>query len=289
MKRFNFDLLETLMAVAESANFNEAASKLGISQPAVSFKIKELESQAPLPLFHLEGRRKVLTHYGRALYETSKQGVRSIDQSIEDLNRRYASPALLTLRVGGRTEVLEFVAPLLRFEGKIEMVGMDSTLAVKKLLAHEIDVAVSYLQPDSAEIAAKKLFHSSTYFVAHEKILNKKKLTLSLVKDREFLLSRPCIVYRSDGHTLVEWLAHTGISFSDLKVSYVAEDWRTVQSFVDRGLGYAIVPVYVKSSSDQVERLELPSQMTKQFTFYALYEKSLKKIDAFKKFLEFAG
>lgn len=275
--------------MAESKNFNEAAAKLQISQPAVSFKLRELESQLPLPVFQLEGKRKVLTHYGRALYEVALKQAKGIEKSIEDLHRLYAQPESLTLRIGGRAEVLESIAPTLDFAGKIELVDLNSQEAVEKLQTHEIDIAISYKKPDSAEIIAKKIFQSSSCFVVHEKFLKKKKLGLELARDTKFLTETPCILYLRDGHVLADWMKHVKIPFESLQVRFVAEDWRTVQNLVDQGMGYALVPEYIKSFSKDVHRLELPTQVMPSYVFYALYEKGLKKIEPFKKVLEFSG
>ena len=76
MESVSPELWNVLIAVSESRNFRAAAEKLRISQPAVSFKLKELERHLPLPLFQLEGRRKVLTHFGRALSEVAKRHAR---------------------------------------------------------------------------------------------------------------------------------------------------------------------------------------------------------------------
>src|ERR1035437_8708339 len=99
MKHAPFELLRVLIAVGESRNFREAAEKLQISQPAVSLKLKELEAHQPLPIFSLEGKRKVLTHYGRSLYELAKSGAVGLEREIEGLHRVYSSEELLTIRI----------------------------------------------------------------------------------------------------------------------------------------------------------------------------------------------
>ncbi|MGZ3705177.1 MAG: LysR family transcriptional regulator, partial [Bdellovibrionota bacterium] len=96
------NLLKTLISVAESKSFQDAAKRLGISQPAVSFQLRQLEACVPMPLFYLSGKRKVLTHYGQALYETAKRQIDALGKSLEDLDRHYADPAKMTLRIGGR-------------------------------------------------------------------------------------------------------------------------------------------------------------------------------------------
>ena len=284
----SFDLLRVLIAVAESKNFREAAEKLKISQPAVSVKLKELETQHPLPLFNIEGKRKVLTHYGRALYEASKDGASALDRKIESLHRIYSAANLRTIRIGGRNKILEYVAPLLEFAGRIEFLNLSSKDAVDKLRSHEIDIAISYLRPDSADLQAKKLFASKAYFSVHEKFLTKRKLNRELIKDQEFLLGTPCVSYLRDGHLISDWAKHAGVSFADLNVRMITEDWGTVQSLIDQGIGYGILPSYVQSHSPHVHRIELPDNVIRSMDFFAIFESNLRKVQAFQPILAFA-
>lgn len=282
-----FDLLRVLITVAESANFREAAQKLKITQPGVTLKLRELESQQPLPIFSLEGKRKILTPFGRSLYQVAKKNAGQLERGIEELYRTYASPELLSVRIGGRVEVLDYIAPYLDFPGRIEFVGLSGSDAIAQIQRHTIDIAISYILPDSADLIAKKLFKSKAHFCIHSKLLKRKKPTLDLVKNRDFLRNTPCISFHREGHLIADWASHNGVEFSQLKVKYVAEDWRLVQSAVDRGEGFAILPFYVKSYSPEVERIEIPSTSVKELDYFAIYEPGLKKVDAFKRLLSF--
>lgn len=288
MKHAPFELLRVLIAVGESRNFREAAEKLKISQPAVSLKLKELESHQPLPIFSLEGKRKVLTHYGRSLYELAKRGANGLERDIESLHRVYSSEELLTVRIGGRPEVLEYITPYLDFGGKLEFVGGSSKETVERLLRHEIDIAISHNPPDSAELIAKKLFSSKLAFGIHEKLLKKRKLSLDLVRDPAFLLNTPSVSYLRDGHLIAEWAEHAGVAFSDLNVRFVSEDLRTIRSLIEQGAGYGILPDYVQIHSSEVKRLELPSSLLSHLDFFAIFEAGLKKIKPFQSLLSFS-
>jgi DNA-binding transcriptional LysR family regulator len=281
------DLLTVLIAAAESKSFREAAVKLQISQPAVSFKLKELELQQPIPIFQLEGKRKVLTHYGRALYELAKRDLAVLQQNMERLHRVYGNPRELTVRIGGRTDILDYLAPFLEFEGRIDFVPLSSAKSVEKLLNHEVDIAISYQKPDSTEIAAKPLLNSSPLFVVNESLLKGRKLTEALASDPKFLTETPCIFYNADGHLLKEWIEKCGLILGDIRPAFVIEEWRTIQALVDKGLGYAIVPSYVPISA-KVQKVPVKGKGLDVYTFYGLYEKGMKKIPAFQKLLSFS-
>ncbi|MGZ3696431.1 MAG: substrate-binding domain-containing protein, partial [Bdellovibrionota bacterium] len=173
------------------------------------------------------------------------------------------------------------------FPGKIELIHTSSPEAIRRLQDHEIDIAISYQTPDSADIMAKKLFQSASFFVAHKSLLQKKKLDLELAKNGDFLRNAPCIVYHRSGHLLQDWIQHWGIPFGELNVRYVVEDWRLVKTLVDRGAGYALIPEYIHDFSSDVQRLELPARILPIYTFHALFERGLKRIQAFKEVLEF--
>lgn len=288
MKSMSFDLLEVLISVAESKNFREAAEKLHLSQPAVSIKLKELQERHPLALFQLEGKRKVLTHYGRALFEVAKNGAQFLERNIEGLHRVYASEKDLVLRIGARPEVFNFVAPYLEFDGKIQFISLTSKESTQKLLGHEIDIAISYSLPDSTEIMAKMLFQSTAHLAVHSRWLKKKALTGKLVENPLFLKETPCIFYQQDGHVIRDWVIHLGIDPAELNVRLVVEDWRTVQNLVAQGFGYAVLPEYVGASDQGVQRIGLPSDILRPYAFYALFEKSLKKVPAFQRVLTFS-
>lgn len=287
MAQNTFDLFQVLIAVAEARNFREAAERLGISQPAVTLKLRQLEETQPLPLFSLEGKRKVLTKFGRTLYELAKTGSQELERSIEDLHRAYSREENLTIRMGGRNEVLEYIAPRLEFTGRIEFHGTSSKEAVELVRRHEIDLAVSYIRPDSAELIAKHLFRSSVSLIVNKRHLGKRALSPELARDIRFLHETPCVFYTREGHLIREWAKRVRADFEKFNVKYVTEDWRTIQYLVEQGAGYAIVPAYVTVTSPEVQRLELRGQDLDELDFYAIYESSLKKISAFKTLLSF--
>jgi DNA-binding transcriptional LysR family regulator len=283
----SLDLLQVLIAVGDSRNFREAADKLRISQPAVSHKLKELESFHSLPLFVLEGKRKVLTHYGRALYQIAKEETVSFERGIEALHRLYSSGDKLTIKIGGRSEVLEAVIPHLDFSGRIELIPISSREAIERLLRHEIDIAISYERPDSTEFQAKKLFQSKTYFAIHRKLLKKKSMSPDLLRDPDFLSQTPCVAYSNEGHLIRDLIRPLSLSFDNLNIRFISEDWRTIQFLVSQGEGYAVIPSYVQTQSPDVLQLEIPNTLVRDLDFFAIFEKGLKKIKAFQGLLAF--
>ena len=60
--------LQAFTAVAETGSFSAAAEQLHLTQPAVSYRIRRLESALGIPLFESPRRRLILTEAGTRLY-----------------------------------------------------------------------------------------------------------------------------------------------------------------------------------------------------------------------------
>ena len=67
--------LKTLVAVAEQGSFHAAASRLGVTQSAVSMQMKALEADLRVTLFDRERRPPVLNPLGRSLLERARDVV----------------------------------------------------------------------------------------------------------------------------------------------------------------------------------------------------------------------
>lgn len=108
------EMLRIFKVVAESANFKEAAARLGISPQSVTRAIKELEIILGEPLFYRSTRNTTITEFGKQMAQKCEGVIDQIDallqpnritnpQGIEGLvkitmssllGRRYLLPAL---------------------------------------------------------------------------------------------------------------------------------------------------------------------------------------------------
>ncbi|HEY1633527.1 MAG TPA: LysR substrate-binding domain-containing protein [Acidimicrobiales bacterium] len=67
------------LAVADNGGFSRAADALGMSQPAVSQAVGELEGELGTAMFHRLGRSVQLTAAGEALVGPARQALRDVD------------------------------------------------------------------------------------------------------------------------------------------------------------------------------------------------------------------
>lgn len=69
MRKLAIYHLETLLWIARLGTFRAAAERLGTTQPAISARVREIESQLGIAVFRREGRGVVLTARGRQLVQ----------------------------------------------------------------------------------------------------------------------------------------------------------------------------------------------------------------------------
>ncbi|MET0137411.1 MAG: LysR family transcriptional regulator, partial [Sphingobium sp.] len=91
--------LRYFLAVAEGENFRSAATRLHVSQPALSKQIQDLEAELGFDLFRREGRRVRLTEAGLSFAESAGQILEQLKHAIRH-GRSVAEGTEGTLTIG---------------------------------------------------------------------------------------------------------------------------------------------------------------------------------------------
>jgi DNA-binding transcriptional LysR family regulator len=93
MQRGNLDDLRALVAVGQEQSFTKAAAKLGVSQPALSQTIRQLEARLGLRLVTRTTRSVSLTEAGERLVGTVAPRVEEIEAELAALGALRDKPA----------------------------------------------------------------------------------------------------------------------------------------------------------------------------------------------------
>lgn len=119
-------LLQTFVEVNRLGSVTAAAKSLGRSQPAVSHRLRALESELGVPLFEKIGRRLALTDYGRQL-DLQCQDLIALSRGLRDLVREADGPLTGRVRVGTFPTIaahlmIPTLATMLREHQELELV-----------------------------------------------------------------------------------------------------------------------------------------------------------------------
>lgn len=77
--------IRSLIAVAQTHSYSEAARSIAVSQPSLYRSAKELENLCAVPLFRKSARGIDLTVEGKALFQAAKLTYAEIEQGIEEI------------------------------------------------------------------------------------------------------------------------------------------------------------------------------------------------------------
>ena len=97
--RIKLRQLEILLAVADTGSMAKAATRLAITQPAISRALADVEQTLGVPLFDRATHGVELTQYGRALLKRGIAAFDEIDQGVKDIGF-LADPTAGELRIG---------------------------------------------------------------------------------------------------------------------------------------------------------------------------------------------
>lgn len=285
----DLSLLRSLLLVSETSSIEEAARSLGITQSALSYQLKRLEERLPTPVFTVEGRRKVLTHFGRALCDFAREETERLERGIESLERAYADPTHLTLRIACRRDRFVQVRNCIDFPGSIELLAASSDEALAKLRAHDADIAVCHVRPDVPGVVARPLFTSGPWVICHSRWLGRfKKGTLPWARDPRFLSETPLLAYQIGEAFITKWLRHCGLDPARVKIRLACQDWEALVVWVAQGEGYALVPGDLAENvlkrlgeASEVSAFAVPAAEFPPIPFYAVFHKDLRKTAGF--------
>lgn len=156
--------LRILYALATTGSLTAAAASLGLSQPAVSQRIKRVETRLAVPLIERCGRGIRLTPAGQILADHGRTVVSEIDAAlaaIDDLRGERAG----TLRLVGFPSASATVVPAIMRglaeeapEVSLQYREAEPPAAIEQLRDGEVDCALIFDYEGGAELPAGSVF-----------------------------------------------------------------------------------------------------------------------------------
>ena len=122
--------LAAFCAVVDRRSFSQAAEQLGVTQPAVSLRIRSLEKRLGLQLLDRSGRRVEPTEAGQRLYRSAQRLLALEEQLLADLGDNAEGELAGRLEIGASTGPGGTVLPIVLGEFQRLHPGVHVALAV---------------------------------------------------------------------------------------------------------------------------------------------------------------
>lgn len=237
--------LHAFVEVAESGSFSIAASKLFLTQSAISKRIAHLEAQLDCRLFDRIGRQISLTEAGRTLLPQARQILHALEDAARSLQN-------LSAEVTGRLSLaashhisLHRLPPILRQytrrypEVELDLRFDESEVAYDRILRGDIELALITLAPQrDARVETETLWVDSLQYV----VANDHPLATHPTPNLTQLNRYPALLPAPNTftHQLVrERLSALGLQPNlGLSTNYLD----TIRMMVRIGLGWSLLP-----------------------------------------------
>jgi DNA-binding transcriptional LysR family regulator len=149
--------LQAFVKIAETGSFSVAANELFITQPAISKRIKQLESQLGSQLIDRIGKHSQLTQTGKVLLPRARQILQDIDSVKQQISDLEGNPMGALSMATSHHIGLHRLPPVLRefnqrfAEVELDLNFMDSERACRLIEHNELELAVVTLPFKSSD------------------------------------------------------------------------------------------------------------------------------------------
>jgi DNA-binding transcriptional LysR family regulator len=238
-------LLRTFKAVANAGSFTHAASRIHLTQAAVSVHIRQLEEELGAPLFLRVNKKLYLTEAGSALLAHAETILHAHDEAKAELSN-LNGPSRGRLRLGVASTAVtvhplpEILSEIKRKHALIDLsvVGGTSERIIEQILAGAVDAGLISLPVEASDVLTEVLRSDNLVAV----ISPKHKLARARAITAEELTAEPLILGEHGGNT--RRLIDLFFEKSGLVPKIIMELQRTeaIIKMVELGFGATILP-----------------------------------------------
>jgi DNA-binding transcriptional LysR family regulator len=242
MRRLSLDQLETFAAVVESGSFSAAATRLNLTQPAVSFQIRQLEQRFGLRLVERIGRRVQPTAAGLDLLPH----IRRIDEAAAaavDAMAYRARGVIGRVRLGTGATACIYLLPCLLGELRRRFPSLEITVRtgnsrdiLRELESNALDIGLVTLPAPGRMFSVEKLLDDEIVAVFPPQTAAPRAITPAA------LAALPLLLYEPGGnarHVIDHWFGRTG---AVLKPIMELGSIEAIKRLIAAGLGCGLLP-----------------------------------------------
>jgi DNA-binding transcriptional LysR family regulator len=235
-----------VLAVAQALNFTRAARDCNVSQPALTKAVRSLEAELGAPLFHREGKRILLSEFGRSMLPLLEnimgeaEAARTLAQNFKLLNK--VPVRLGVMSTVGHMRLSRFFAQLEKMHRGVELSVRESDVSDLKAMLSDGEIDLAVLNPAAG---LGDGFHLQALYT--------ERYVVIFPPDHERAKANAIALRDLSGEPYVDRLAcemremvlgicqQEGVELY-AKFRSEREDW--VQAMVLAGIGFAFMPEY---------------------------------------------
>lgn len=286
--------LQVFHTVARLLSFTKAAETLHMTQPAVTFQIRQLEEHFNTRLFDRTHNRISLTAAGERVYEYAER-ILGLYSEMNSRVREITGDVSGILLIGASTTIAEYVLPALLAEFQSRHKDVHIRLSVSNSLgivhmveSNSVDVGIVEAPVANKNLAVEVCWHDKLVFICPPSHPFAEKRVVSVHE----LLDLPFLVREEGSGTrevIGEYLAQNNLQSHDLNLSMEFGSPESVKSAVEAGLGVSIVSQATIAKELKLGTLVgLPLEPSLERPFSFVYQRQKFRLRAVEEFMRFA-
>ena len=238
--------LQVFYTVARLLSFTKAAEELHMTQPAVTFQVRQLEEQFNTRLFDRTHNRISLTEAGEKVYECGER-IFAIYAEMDNSVRQITGDVSGVLILGASTTIAEYMLPVLLGDFKAE--NPDVTVRLK---VANTDGIVSQVENNAIDLGVVEAPVANKNLVVEE--CSTDQLVVIVPPDHELanetVVPLKCIsnypfICREEGsgtrEVMLESMHKSGMEPNELKVSMELGSLEAIKGAVEAGMGISVI------------------------------------------------
>lgn len=253
--------LRYFMALSRHGHFGRAAEACGISQPALSVQIKELEALLGAPLLERSARQIRLSSLGEALAERARAILSAVDE-LDDLARISRGSLSGRLRIGVIPTIAPYLLPGLIKELAAQYPDLDirpreaiTQTLIRDLGEGQMDLAIAALPVSEPSFHEEPLFEEEFVLVRPAADARKPVPRPEQLPEMRLLLLEEGHCFRDQA---LSFCSPSRLGAQDL---IEGNSLTTLVQMVSAGIGVTLIPemaVPMETLSSQVSIARLP-------------------------------
>ncbi len=286
--------LQVFHTVARLLSFTKAAETLHMTQPAVTFQIRQLEEHFNTRLFDRTHNRISLTAAGDRVFEYAEKII-TLYGEMDSRVRELTGDVSGILIIGASTTIAEYVLPGLLGEFRLRYPDVNVRLSVSNSLGivhlvenNSVDVGIVESPVSNKNLAVEVCWEDELMFICppHHPMAKKKAMPV------QELVTLPYLCREEGSGTrdvISEYLSQNGIHLNELNLCMEFGSPESIKSAVEAGLGVSIVSratVGKELKLKTLVALPLVPPLVRPFSF--VYQRQKFRLRAVEEFMNFA-
>ena len=244
--RINFEMLDlrALLAVSELRSFHRAAESLGLSQPALSRRIRALEASLGTPLLERSTRRVAPTAVARQLEPTMRRVLQELESSILSLTEAGS-------RLHGRVNIASIPTAAIYFLPRVieefnshypnirfRILDLSSSEGLESIARSQVEFGINILGATHPDLMVSPLMHDPFMLICRRDhpLAHKRRVRWSDLENHRIIG-----VSRESGNRIV---LENALAQANVRVGWFYEviHLSTAFGLTETGMGASVLP-----------------------------------------------